>query len=85
MVLPQFWWLLLIATLGQLAYFVAFFILRWRSKDVQEMPLATQASLWIGGLCGLGYGFMQSDFLFVVGQACVLLIAIRMTRKNGAE
>lgn len=85
MVLPQFWWLLSVATLGQLAYFVAFFILRQRSKDVQEMPLAAQILLWIGGVCGLMYGFMQSDYLFVVGQACVLFIAMRMTRRNGAE
>lgn len=82
MQLPAYWWLLALVIIVQGAFFVRFYIVRMRRKEVQ--PLARPAVLlqYGSGAAGLAYGVAQSDPLFFLGQLCLLIVYYRMQRSD---
>lgn len=77
MQLPAYWWLLALVILVQGAFFVRFCIVRMRRKGVQ--PLARPMAIALYGSCaaGFAYAIAQSDPLFFLGQACLLVMYYR--------
>lgn len=74
MQLPAYWWLLALSTLIQGAFFLQFCSVRLRGKGVQRLSRMAAIILFLSGLAGLAYGFVQRDPLFVLGQLCLLII-----------
>lgn len=69
MALPEYWWLLALACLGQGLYFLRPAAFRRRAPRPPSWALAGACC---GGLAGLAYGLVQSDPLLLAGQAVVL-------------
>lgn len=74
MVFPRFWWLLLLATLGQGLFLAVRGVLLLRGKRVQENPFPLFGFLAVGAGAGLAYGAVQSDPVFLLGQACIIIL-----------
>ncbi len=71
---PRFWWLLVVATLGQGIFFAGIGILRWRGKKLQKVPRPLFACFWAGACAGLSYGALQNDYVFALGQSFVIIL-----------
>lgn len=69
MALPEYWWLLALACLGQGLYFLRPDAFRRSPRRAPSWALAGACG---GGLAGLAYGLVQSDPLLLAGQAVVL-------------
>ncbi|WP_207259779.1 lipid A biosynthesis domain-containing protein [Desulfovibrio sp. Huiquan2017] len=82
MSLPDHWWLLAFVVVAQGLFFVRIAVLRMRGKGVQPLARPALAVLALSGLAGLGYGFVQRDPLFVIGQACLLALYHCMQRER---
>lgn len=82
MQLPAYWWLLALTVLVQGGFFLRLGVLRLRGKTVQ--PLSRPGAILLGasGAAGLAYGVVQSDPLFFLGQACLLVVYFQMQRGN---
>lgn len=83
MLLPAYWWLLAVAVGIQGVFLVRFCILRGLGKGVQPLSRPVSLLLAVSGLAGLAYGVVQRAPLFVVGQACLLILYyLIQTRSN---
>ena len=82
MQLPAYWWLLALAVLIQGGFFLRLGVLRLRSKAVQPLSRPGMILLGASGAAGLAYGAVQSDPVFFLGQACLLVIYYQMKRGN---
>ena len=82
MKLPAYWWLLALVILIQGAFFIRFYIVRMRQKEVHSLARSKALLLYASGAAGLAYGIAQSDPLFFLGQACLLVVYYRMQRNN---
>ncbi|MDD3313626.1 lipid A biosynthesis domain-containing protein [Pseudodesulfovibrio sp.] len=80
--LPAYWWLLAMTVLGQGGFFARRAILRLRRDAGGSPGRAETAVLAASCLAGLAYGAVQSDPVFVVGQACLMILYYRMRREN---
>lgn len=80
--LPAYWWLLAMAVLGQGGFFVRRAVRRLRRSRGGPPGRSETAVLAASGLAGLAYGVVQSDPVFVIGQACLLIIYHRMRRER---
>jgi hypothetical protein len=69
MALPEYWWLLALACVGQALYFLRPDAFR---RAPSRAPAWALAGMGCGGLAGLAYGLAQSDPLLVAGQTVVL-------------
>lgn len=76
--MPAFWWLLVLPVAIQGAFFVRLCVVRLRGNALQPLSGPLVLLLAASGLAGLAYGVVQRDPLFVVGQACLLIIYHRM-------
>ncbi|BDQ33087.1 hypothetical protein JCM14722_06290 [Pseudodesulfovibrio portus] len=72
--LPAYWWLLVLVVGGQGFFLIRFCVLRGLGKGVQPLSRPASGLLALSGLAGLAYGVVQRDPLFVVGQACLLIL-----------
>jgi len=82
MTLPAYWWLLALLIVFQGAFFMRIGVLRMRGKDVQPLARPAVIMLFTSGVAGLGYGFVQRDPLFVLGQTCLLFIYYSIQKRN---
>lgn len=82
MTLPDYWWLLTLATVGQALFFVLFMVLRARGKRVKEMPPVLWLSFVVGTMAGFGYGWGQSDPVFIVGQFLLVVIMAGIHKRD---
>jgi len=80
--LPAYWWLLAMTVLGQGGFFARRAVLRLRRVGAGPLGRGETAVLAASGLAGLAYGVVQSDPVFVVGQACLIMLYYRMRREN---
>lgn len=81
--LPDYWWLLACVVGPQGFFLVRLCILRGRRKQVQPLSRPAASLLGASGLAGLAYGVVQRDPVFVVGQACLLILYyLIQTRSN---
>jgi hypothetical protein len=80
--LPAYWWLLALAVGGQGFFLIRFCVLRGLGKGVQPLSRPAAVLLTISGLAGLAYGVVQRDPLFVVGQACLLILYYLVQTRN---
>lgn len=86
-VLPEFWWLLALALVPQLIFLGCLGARKARGREVANasMPAWTVIMLSVGAVIGCLYGLMQSDWVFLLGQACVLVIAFVRIRQRPDE
>lgn len=82
--LPAFWWLLALPVAIQGAFFVRLCVVRLRGNALQPLSGRMVLLLVASGLAGLAYGVVQRDPLFVVGQACLLIVYHRMRTPGSA-
>ncbi|WFS61291.1 lipid A biosynthesis domain-containing protein [Pseudodesulfovibrio thermohalotolerans] len=82
MSLPEYWWLLFLATVVQGLFFVRILVLRMRGKKVYSLSRPARAALAVSGLAGLAYGWFQRDPLFFLGQVCLLILYYRIQRER---
>ncbi len=82
MKLPAYWWLLALVIVIQGAFFVQFYIVRMRRKEVQPLARPKALLLYASGAAGLAYAIAQSDPLFFLGQTCLLAVYYRMQENN---
>jgi lipid-A-disaccharide synthase-like uncharacterized protein len=78
---PPFWWLLALSCLGQGIWAFCLGLAALRRGSTAHA--AHGSAVWFfrfGTLAGLVYGWVQSDAVFVFGQACVLLLGERWIR-----
>lgn len=67
---PRYWWLLALACAGQGLFFLRPAVLHGAKSP---HPAWAVAGLAGGGLAGLAFGWVQSDAVFLLGQAAALL------------
>lgn len=72
--LPAYWWLLAIAVVGQGGMLAWICLGRLLGKAVQPLSRGVRATLYVAGVGGFAYGVVQSDPVFCLGQACLLII-----------
>ncbi len=72
MALPEHWWLLVQAVLGQAAFFARMALAMRRSEAVPAWAIVCLA---LGAGCGLVYGWLLRDAVLAAGQAGILLLA----------
>jgi lipid-A-disaccharide synthase-like uncharacterized protein len=80
--LPEYWWVLALALGPQLVFLGCLFARKGRGAEVANaaMPLWAVGMLCFGALVGVGYALVQSDWVFLLGQSCVLLIGFARIR-----
>ena len=81
MALPDYWWLLALVVAVQGLFFLRIAVLRMRGKGVQPLSRAGQVVLCVSGAAGLLYGAVQRDPVFVVAQACLLILYYYMYKE----
>lgn len=69
MALPEYWWLLAAACLGQALFFLRPEAFR---RTAPKAPAWALAGLSAGGAAGLAYAWVQSDAVLLAGQFVVL-------------
>lgn len=82
MQLPAYWWLLALSISIQGAFFVRFWIVRMKRKEVQPLARLAVIMLFVSSAAGLAYGVAQRDPLFFLGQACLIMIYYRMQQRG---
>lgn len=84
---PPFWWLLGLACLGQGAWGARLAVVRVRTgRTALSADGAWFWSFAAGAFCGLVYGWVQHDAVFVLGQGCALTLGLlwrRSANKDG--
>lgn len=81
MTLPAFWWLLLPVLMGHGLFFVAFGALRLKQKRLQDAPWVVVVFA-ASALCGVSYGIVQHDPVFVVAEILLTVIVYRHWRSR---
>ncbi|HMM38078.1 MAG TPA: hypothetical protein PKB11_04915 [Desulfovibrio sp.] len=79
MALPEYWWLLVPACLGQALFFLRPDAFR---RTPLKAPVWALAGLCCGGAAGLAYGLVQSDPVLLAGQLIVLAGVAVGTRRT---
>lgn len=74
------WWLLVSSVAIQALFFAGLVLWRLKAKDA-PIPIWLFVPLGVGSVLGLAFGLVQSDAVFVLGQACVLLLVLRAAWK----
>lgn len=82
MSLPAYWWLLALVVGIQGLFFVRIIVLRCRRKGVQPLSRPALCLLGASGVAGLAYGFEQRDPVFLLGQACLLILYYLIQTRN---
>ena len=72
MALPEHWWILALAVLGQAVFFARMAL---AARQGGPVPAWALACLALGGASGLWYGWLQRDAVLAAGQAGILLLA----------
>ncbi|MCJ2164232.1 lipid A biosynthesis domain-containing protein [Pseudodesulfovibrio sp. S3] len=85
MALPAYWWLLAMVLAVQGFFFLRIAILRMRGKGVQPLTRPGLVALCVSGAAGLLYGAVQHDPVFVVGQACLLILYYYMHKERNDQ
>lgn len=87
--LPEYWWLLALALAPQAAFLAVLAISKGSGTrtDAPRGPVPGWAVglLCLGSLVGIVYGIVQHDAVFVLGQACVVIIAFVRNRHAARE
>lgn len=81
MTLPDYWWLLTVAVIGQGVFFILAGTLRRRKKALQDAPRTV--AVFVAALaCGMGYAVVQHDPVLLVAQVFLAVVIYRIWRKG---
>ncbi len=83
--LPEYWWFLALALIPQLVFLACLAMHGIRGAAGAPMPRWAVFMLIAGAIIGCGYGLAQSDWVFLLGQSCVLIIAFARVRHQGEK